>query len=263
MKKKPLKLDANNEIEEKIIDLSLKLKNKDREITTIQQLNKKVIGKLVHNLKNPIGVIFSFSEMLMEDTTAYSQEKLNKYLSVIHNSAKFSLSLLNKIAKFSSLQSSEATFNLQELNYVTLLNELMTDLKEKGFFENRNVETKITAKNIFLNLDKFEINEALTNIIDNAVRYSKNNGTITIGIHETQHTVETLITDNGIGISEENLSKVFDPFFVENTYSEDKQKCVGLGLAIAKKIIKNHRGSVVATSLQGKGTTFKIVLPKK
>ncbi|MDO9276688.1 MAG: hypothetical protein Q7T92_14240, partial [Lutibacter sp.] len=83
------------ELEEKIIDLSLKLKSKTNEIKAADETTSKILGKLTHNLKNPVGVIFSFSEMMLEDLANYSTEKLEKHLQIIKNSATFSLALLD------------------------------------------------------------------------------------------------------------------------------------------------------------------------
>jgi signal transduction histidine kinase len=75
--------------------------------------------------------------------------------------------------------------------------------------------------------------------------------------------VETTITDQGIGISEADLPHIFEEFYVVNTYSEDKQKCIGLGLAIAKKIMELHKGNIDVNSIFEKASSFKLILPKK
>ena len=249
------------ELEEKIIDLSLKLKSKSNELNAAIETNSKILGKLTHNLKNPVGVIFSFSEMILEDLEDYSTEKLEKHLQIIKNSAIFSLAFLDTISKYTRVNSPNYILKTEKINYAELVNNLVNEFKAKASEKNIGLEINVSSNDIFLTLDKDEITQALNAVFNNALRYSNENSTIKILVEETKNTVETIITDQGIGISETDLPHIFEEFYVVNTYSEDKQKCIGLGMAIAKKIIEKHKGRISAKSDLEKGTTFKIMLP--
>lgn len=249
------------ELEEKIIDLSLKLKSKSNELNAAIETNSKILGKLTHNLKNPIGVIFSFSEMMLEDIEDYSIEKLGKHLQIIKNSATFSLAFLDTISKYTRVNSPNYVLKPAEINYSELLNNLINEFRAKAAEKNIALEINLPSKDIFLSLDKDEITQALSAVLNNAMRYSNENSTVNITVEKTKNTVETIITDQGIGISETDLPHVFEEFYVVNTYSDDKQKCIGLGMAIAKKIIEKHKGRISANSALEKGSSFKIILP--
>ena len=249
------------ELEEKIIDLSLKLKSKTSALIAADETRAKILGKLTHNLKNPVGVIFSFSEMMLEDLENYSKEKLEKHLQIIKNSATFSLALLDTVSKYSRVQSPNFVLKTKRLNYVELVSKLIEEFKSDTSKKNIGLEIQIPENEIFLTLDEAEIYQALLAVLNNALRYSNENSTITIAVTELKNTVETTITDQGIGISEADLPHVFDEFYVVNTYSADKQKCVGLGLAIAKKIVAHHKGKISVKSILEKGSSFKIILP--
>ena len=121
---------------------------------------------------------------------------------------------------------------------------------------------KLPENDVFLTVDGAEITQALRAILNNAMRYSNDSSTITITVTELKDTVETTITDQGIGISETDLPNIFEEFYVVNTYSADKQKCVGLGLAIARRIVELHNGKISAKSTLEKGSSFKIRFPK-
>lgn len=252
-----------NELEEKIIDISLQLNNKTKELNLVNESNRKSTGKLIHNLKNPIGVVFSFSDMILEDIEDYSTDKLKTHLQIIKNSANFSIQLLNSVAKYLQLQSYDYTYTFNNTDYIDLVNNVISEFKSVIVEKNIKIEQNLPETPIFLKLDKSEILLAIRNIINNAFRYSNKNTTIKVTIKENLNTIETTITDEGIGISEENIALIFNEFFVVNTYSEDKQKCIGLGLLIANKIIKDHKGEISVTSIINKGTCFKITLPKK
>ena len=248
------------ELEEKIIDLSLILKSKTNALKTADENNLKILGKLTHNLKNPVGIIFSFSEMMLEDLADYSTEKLEKHLQIIKNSATFSLALLDTISKYSRVQSPNFALKPLPLNYIELLTEILNEFKLETSKKNIEVIFNPPKESIILMLDKDEIYQAITTVLNNALRYSNENSTINIKVEAYKKSVETTITDQGIGISESDLPHIFEAFYVVNTYSEDKQKCIGLGLAIAQKIIELHKGKISANSNLNKGSSFKIHL---
>lgn len=250
------------ELEEKIIDLGFKLKGKTNEIKVTEEITSKILGKLTHNLKNPVGVIFSFSEMMLEDLEGYSHEKLEKHLQIIKNSATFSLALLDTVSKYSRVQSPNFVLKSQHINYTELLSAILNKFKLEASKKNIDVAVKLPENDVFLTVDGAEITLALRAILNNAMRYSNDSSTITITVTELKDTVETTITDQGIGISETDLPNIFEEFYVVNTYSADKQKCVGLGLAIARRIVELHNGKISAKSTLEKGSSFKIRFPK-
>lgn len=250
------------ELEEKIIDLSLKLKSKTNALNVAHETTTKILGKLTHNLKNPVGVIFSFSEMMLEDLESYTVEKLEKHLLIIKNSAIFSLALLDTISKYSRVQSPNFVLKRAPLNYVELVREAVNDFKSEASEKSIGLNLIVPENGIFLTIDEAEITQALRSVLSNALRYSNENSTIAVTVAEQKNTVETNISDQGIGISETDLKNVFEEFYVVNTYSEDKQKCIGLGLAIAQKIVEHHQGIISVKSTLEKGSNFKIILPK-
>jgi len=254
--------DYINELEGKIVDLSLRLKSKKNELNTAKESNKKIIGKLVHNLKNPIGVVYSFSDMILEDIEDYSREKLEKHVQVMHTSAKFSIQLLNAIATYSQLQSQSLGNTRTSRNYIDLVQNVLNEFNVIAIEKNIKIEQNFPATPIILTLVEAEISLAIKNIMNNAFRYSNENSTIKIEIKDNKDSIETIIIDEGIGISEENLPLIMNEFFVVNTYSRDKQKCIGLGLAITNKIIKNHHGKISIVSNLNIGTNVSFSLPK-
>jgi len=263
LKKQSTLNKTEKESEEIIINLRLKLKAKEKELRSIHKTNKERISKLTHNLKNPVGIIYSFSEIILEDIESYCPEKLEKHIKIINSSSAFSLQLLTSISKYSQLQLPETAFTFKKLNYIELLNSIVKQFKPLSIKNDIAIKINAPKNKIFLLLDKKEITQALTNIISNAFCYSFKNTTITITVIENATTIETVVTDEGIGISEENLPHILNEFYVVNTYAINEQKCIGLGLTIANKIIQLHKGKILVTSTIGVGSSFKITIPKK
>lgn len=248
-----------SELEEKVVELSLKLKNRSNELKSLEHSNNKLIGKLIHNLKNPIGIVYSFSDIILDSIDNYPAEKLEKHLNVINNSASYSIKLLNDFGLFNELKS--PSFENEKTNYIDILNNVIENFNEIAFKKNISLVKNISNPIINLNVNTDKISVALSNLISNALRFSNENSTITIEVIENSKTVDTIISDQGIGISEGDIFSVFNELFVVNTYSNDKQKCIGLGLPIAKKIIEHYGGKISIKSIIHKGSTVKISLP--
>ena len=247
------------ELEEKIIALSLKLKHRSNELKSIEQSNNEQIGALIHNLKNPIGIVYSFSDIILGSIDNYSAEKLEKHINVINKSASYSIKLLNDFGLYNELKS--PNFESEKSNYIEIINNVIGNFNELASKQNITFVKNSSNSAIYLNVNKEKIAVALGNVISNALRFSNENSKITIKIIENEETVDTLISDEGIGISETDLLAVFNPFFVVNTYSNNQQKCTGLGLPIAKKIIDHSGGQISIKSKINLGTTVKISLP--
>ncbi|UMB59675.1 HAMP domain-containing histidine kinase [Lutibacter sp. A80] len=250
------------ELEDKIIDLSLKLKKQTSLLETNNSKHNQLLNKLTHNLKNPIGNAFCFSEMMLEDLDVYTQEKLEKHLNIIKDTSKYAIDLLNNFSIFQGINNPDCVYSFKKTTYTDLVEETK-DKISNNTQRNITILTEETAKNAFeITIDDEKIALALKQIIDNAVRFSNKESNVTIAITTTNTSIETVITDKGIGISEKNLDNVFKDFFTVDKYDLERKKCIGLGLPLAQKIIKKHNGTLSIKSILNEGTTVKLTLPK-
>jgi len=154
-----------NDLEEKIIELSLQLKQKNNEIDFLMESNHTLFSKLAHNLKNPIGSVYSFSELLLENPEDWTQEKLNKYLEIINNSAKFSIDTLNSFTKYTMLFSNKVSLAFDEVNIEELLNEVINKIERENITKKLNFQKKLPRESVIIIVDKEEIKLALYNLI--------------------------------------------------------------------------------------------------
>ncbi len=251
------------DLEEKVVELSLKLKSKNIEIREQAELNSLVFKKLVHNLKNPVGIAFSFSEMMLQDFRNYTEEKQEKHLTIIKNSSKFSIDLLNSFAQYTRYQLVDLVFNFSHHNVVEIIKNCIAALEPLANEKQCSIIATLPIDAVKVYCDKTELGTALTNIIHNAIRYSNESSEISIQLRDLKSTIEIEVKDQGIGISEENLPQICKEFFVINTYSADTKKCIGLGLTIADKIVKLHEGKISFESNLNEGTNVLVTLPKK
>ena len=250
-------------LEEKIVELSLRLKGKNKELEDAIELNNLTFKKLIHNLKNPVGVAFSFSEMILEGLPNYTPDKLERHIEIIKNSSEFSLNLLNSFAEFHRYQSTDLKLYFATQNFSKVLLEILENFKKKANEKGISIQTHLPKNDIEYNFDKTELTKAISNVLDNAIRYSPENTAIQISVFENKNEINVIIADQGIGIEENHLPFIFNDFFVVNTYSNDTKKCIGLGLPITKRILAMHNGTITTESQIGKGSIFTITLPKE
>jgi len=263
--KKEAKMVNNytDNLEEKVVELSLKLKGKNKELEDIIELNNLTFKKLIHNLKNPVGVSFSFSEMILEGLQNYTPDKLERHIEIIKNSSEFSLNLLNSFAEFHRYQSTDLKLYFANQNFSKVILEVLEKVKKKADEKGISIQTNLPEKDIEYYFDKTELAKAISNVLNNAIRYSSESTSVHLNIFESKNEINVIIADQGIGIEEMHLPFIFNDFFVVNTYSTDTKKCIGLGLPITKRILDIHSGKITVESQIGKGSTFTITLPKK
>lgn len=254
-------LNYKDELEDKIIELSLKLKNKDKELNEVVELNNLIFKKLIHNLKNPVGIAFSFSEMILEGIDNYNPEKLKSHVEIIKNSSDFSLKFLNKLAEYARYQQLELKFTFLEYDFLNFINSVIAKAEVLANKKSIHINKKLPTEVVKFKFDKNELEIAILNILNNAIRYSNENSEIGIEVTTTQSELNISVSDYGLGLEQKDFLFIFDEFCVVNTYSEDKEKCIGLGLPIAQKIVKKHGGKISIKSEISKGSTFTISLP--
>ncbi len=256
------KEEQNTTLKEEVSDLKSQLKIVSEKLEFLKTKQSYLIGKTIHNLKNPVGVSSSFAEMMLEDLEFYTPEKLKKHLTVIKTSCDFSLGLLNNLQYISKLESGKAPLKLLKKKYCKLVK---STVKEQQILANKRgikLHLTIDCTDCELTLDPDEIKQALHNLINNAHRYSVENSEVAIRVFATDTHILTTITDQGIGIETSELETIFDVFKVVTTFSDDGKKCLGLGLTIAKEIIEQHQGEITITSTLKKGSTFTIKIPR-
>ncbi|SDW21227.1 Signal transduction histidine kinase [Lutibacter oricola] len=248
------------ELEERLVELSLKVKNLTNKLNETQKSHTQLLNKLTHNLKNPIGISFSFSEMILENVENYDSEKLAKHIDVINSSSKYAIDLLNSFVKFNSVNNDTYSLNLEENNYSEFLNEILNKYSIKFNEENQNLFYQ-TEENLTLKFDQADLTFAFNQLLNNALQFSSENKMTSVITTTNSTHIITEITDQGVGITPENVPLVFNAFFVENTYTAKRKKCIGLGLTIAKKIIEFHKGTIKISSTPNKGTSVTVKLP--
>lgn len=254
--------DANQNLEEKVKARTLELERLNTKLSELNSEKNRYIGMVAHDLRNPIGIAESFAEILIDDYDDIPKPTQLEYLGHINQSCSFSLNLIRDFLDTSKIEAGIFDLNLiksEYLNFVKgsiLQNEILAKNKSQKIIIKSNCEDLITT------IDKNKIQQVLNNLLSNAIKYSMPHTQIVIDVSENPSEIITRIIDQGQGIPEEELSKIFQPFQTTSVKATANEKSTGLGLAIVKKIIESHHGELKVESTVGTGSTFSFTLPK-
>lgn len=247
-----------NRIKEAFNSTVSKLEKSEKEKDIAQDSKKRMIRDISHDLKTPITSILGYSKAMLDDVVTDENDK-KTYLNYIYNKTKRINYLVDELFIFSKLDSPGYTLNLEKQDICEFLRELVAlyyiDIEENNFL----LDIDIPEESIYSMIDTKELERALGNIITNSIKYNKSGTKIFIGLIKEVDNVCIVIEDNGIGISENVIEKIFDEF-VRADESRKTDGGSGLGLAITKKIIKLHDGDIKICSEVGLGTRFDIRL---
>lgn len=225
-----------------------------------EKVRKDFIANISHDLRSPLTSIQGFLEAILDGTVP--KEKTEHYLSVVLDETKRLTKLTNDIMDLSRAESGSILLQIEEFD----MNELIRDITKR--MESRILQKQIEIELIFekeqtwVTADPEKMLRVLQNLLDNAIKFTKDKGKIEIETKTgNKQFVFVFLRDNGMGIAEENQRHIFDRFFkVDSSRGEDK-KGGGLGLSIAKEIMKAHGGDLTVKSQLGKGTEFQIEVP--
>ena len=219
-----------------------------------------------HDIRTPMNAIVGFTDIaLHQNSVAEIHDSLEK----VRESSKHLLSLLNDVLDLSRIESGKAVFFPEPVDITKLTDDVLAIMN--GLLYNRDLKFEVyreRPKNPYVLADATRIREVLTNFLSNAVKFTKDGGTVTLDIsshpgEDDKHIVARyIVKDNGIGMSEEFQKKLFKPFSQEDDRGARTQyKGTGLGMAIAKEYVEIMGGSIAVESQKGVGTTFTVEIP--
>ncbi len=219
------------------------------------------ISNMTHEFKTPISTISLASEMLNDSSIAQTPEKQQRYVKMIRDENKRLSVLVESILQTSILDKGEFILKLSEVDVHEIISSAINNTQLLIGQRNGSVQTFLKAQRFKLQADRVHLTNIIFNLMDNAIKYSRDNPEIVISTYNTAEGIMIEIKDNGIGISKENQRKIFDKFYRVPTGNVHNVKGFGLGLSYVLAVVLKHHGTISVTSEVGKGSTFKVHLP--
>jgi len=229
--------------------------NKALAITTRQK--DQILSTVAHDLRSPISNISNITELIQSDDL--SQADKTNFLRLIDQSSRSALHLINDLLQNSDTQVRESLFRKIELNQ--LLNLWIPSLQLRANEKNIQILTHFFSAPIDISIDVDRIERVITNLVNNAVKFSPDGSKIFIQVSADDAYAHIIVTDQGIGIPKEKQALIFDMFSKAQRLGTSGEKSFGMGLSICKQIIEQHHGNISVQSEENKGSTFTVDLP--
>ncbi len=227
-------------------------------IRRLDQMRRLFVANASHELKTPLTAIRGYLEAVLDgvvDDIQMQEEYLKRVLSETNRMTR----LVGDILNLSRLQSGQFEFNLVEIDLITLINSILKNLE--GKLGKREVEVNLLQELNFVT-DKDKLEEVIINLVDNAIKFTAETGQIEIGVEPKENKLLFWVEDDGIGISDSELTYVWERFHQVDRAREPDKEGTGLGLAIVKEIVEGLGGSVAVESRVGRGSKFSFTLPR-
>jgi ligand-binding sensor domain-containing protein/signal transduction histidine kinase len=268
MRERKLMHDKKN-LEQKVLERTLQIEEQNQLINSqnqeLKELNRtkdKFFSIIGHDLGNQFNIIVGFSEMLVSGFKKLDASKLEYHLSNIYNSSKHANELLENLLTWAKMQTKSIQFNPEVFNVHAKIIESI-DLLE-GAYTKKSIKIEVITKeeiSIFADINMFST--VFRNLVANAIKFTHENGNISIFIDQKEDFCEITVKDSGVGISEEDIQKIFRIDSNHSTLGTNGEKGTGLGLILCKEFVEKHNGKIWVESIVGQGSQFIFTLPVK
>ncbi|MBD5460277.1 MAG: response regulator [Lachnospiraceae bacterium] len=223
------------------------------------------LSNVSHDIRTPMNSIIGFLTLIRDE--ADNPELVKEYSQRIDAASQHLLGLINDVLDMNKIESGSATLNISEMNLAEIIDEINTIIRHQTRDRNQTFDIFVSHMRYeHLLGDKLRINQVLINLLSNAVKYTPENGTIQLRVEELPQIVDNYsrirftVSDNGMGMSEDYLKVIFDPFTREETEVIHQIQGTGLGMAITKSLVDLMGGNIQVKSELGKGSTFMVEL---
>jgi two-component system phosphate regulon sensor histidine kinase PhoR len=230
------------------------------QLKRLDQIRSDFVANVSHELRTPLSILRGYIETLL-DNPKTSREELSRILEVMERHSKRLGLLIDDLLSLAQLESSSANLEISQVRVPELFNDVIRDWKEKLANKNLKVIVDLPPDAPAIGADATRLREVLYNLLENAVKYSRQNGEIRLQAAERGSEIVLSVSDDGIGISKDDLPRIFERFYRADKARSRELGGTGLGLAIVKHIAQLHGGRVEAESEPGRGTTIRVLIP--
>jgi signal transduction histidine kinase len=226
----------------------------------LARMKSDFVSTVSHEFKSPLTSIRQLAEMLQAGRVP-SEERRQQYYDVLLEQSERLALLTDNILSLAKIEEGRAEFAFETTDIAALLTSVVSSFQERVRHEGFDIELKVPGPIPLVAVDRTALSQAITNLIDNAIKYSGDSRKIVAGADVEEQTLAITVRDFGVGIKKEDIDRVFERFYRGGDELTRTVKGSGLGLTLVKEIVEAHRGKVQVKSEPGKGSVFSIRLP--
>lgn len=258
-------LQENNPIKAMNDEIFVYVARKQKEIEELrkmEQFRREFLADVSHELKTPVFSAQGFIHTLLDGAMNDEAVRERFLIKAAKNLARLE-ALVNDLVSLSQMESGETTMNVEKIELSAMVRDIFERLEQLAGSRSISLRIKPDREQaIFVMADRQKIDQVLVNLTSNAIKYNKEGGKVIVLFEEDKKHFTVSVRDNGPGISQEHLSRVFERFYRVDKSRSRESGGTGLGLAIVKHILNAHNSTITVMSKVGKGTNFTFKLPK-
>lgn len=241
----------------------IKLKKSQHDLKAANKTKNKLFSLISHDLRSPFSAILAISDLLVLETKNCCNKELPKLSVTLNDSALKLKYMIENLFQWASVQIENIQYNPIDLDLKVIINDTIELLESNALLKNIEIKTIFPSNEEFMiKADDQMISTILRNFITNALKFTPQNGTITINLEWSNNSYHISVKDSGVGIEEKRVHTLLNENITESTYGTNGEKGSGLGLSLCKNFIEKHKGQFWIESEKGKGSTFHFSLPK-
>jgi signal transduction histidine kinase len=243
------------------IQYNEELARKNRELTHLDELKSDFMATMSHELRTPLTSIIGYSDMLLSGMTGELNEKQSAFVDSILKGGEALLGLINDILDLTKIESGRLELNRESVDLRAALLGVLPVVKPRAQDKHIRISTFLPTDLPLILADPAKFNQILLNLLTNGIKYTHENGSVSVEARTVDGMVEIWINDTGMGIAKEDQDKVFQRFTQIDSSASRSQGGTGLGLAIVRELVELHGGSIRLQSKLGKGSSFIFTMP--
>jgi signal transduction histidine kinase len=241
--------------------VTAKLHEKVGELEATRQHKSEFLASMSHELRTQLGAILGFSELLTDATPGrFDDQTRNKFLAEINSSGRYLMALINDILDLSKLEAGQMVFQIENVLVADVVRSVLSAMEPIAKKKAIRLVT-YGAAHIQVPADAGKLTQMLFNLVSNALKFTPAGGCVTVGARRLAGAVEISVSDTGIGIAEADREHLFDEFPQLDSTIARQQHGTGLRLALTKRFVELHGGTISVASEVGKGSVFTLTLP--
>jgi two-component system phosphate regulon sensor histidine kinase PhoR len=249
------------ELAESLNTMADELQQKMENLNRLDRIRTDFVANVSHELKTPLTLIKGYIETL-QNKAINDKEKSAKFISIIKEHSDRLGYMIDDLLSLSELELSKDCVNRTELDLEEVIDEISLGFGQALAEKQQSLTVSTQGDDFNIYADRNKIEQVFVNLIDNAIKYTKESGRIDISLHEQEQTVCVTVGDNGIGIPKEHRDRVFERFYRVDKARSRELGGTGLGLSIVKHIVLAHNGKISIESEPNRGTKVSVTFPK-